>query len=57
MTKATPNELWIGRSPKLSHIRVWGSGVPVRVPNQNRSKLILKQLRIILLCIVSIQSL
>ncbi|KAG9450499.1 hypothetical protein H6P81_010464 [Aristolochia fimbriata] len=38
-TKTTPYELWTSRSPYLSHLRVWGSGAHVKVPNQNRGKL------------------
>ncbi|KAG9442378.1 hypothetical protein H6P81_018232 [Aristolochia fimbriata] len=38
-TKTTPYELWTSRSPDLSHLRVWGSGAHVKVPDQNRGKL------------------
>lgn len=34
----TPYELWTGRKPNLSHLRVYGSTVMVHVPKINRKK-------------------
>ena len=37
--KLTPYELWTGRRPNFSNLRVWGSKAHVRVPDQLRTKL------------------
>ena len=43
----TPHELWIGKKPSLSHIRVFGSDAYVHVPKQKRTKLANKSERCI----------
>ena len=39
ITKTSPYELWNGRKPNLSYIRVWGCLAFYRVPDQKRTKL------------------
>ena len=39
ITKTSPYELWNGRKPNLSYIRVWGCLAFYRVPNLKRTKL------------------
>jgi hypothetical protein len=35
----TPHEVWIGKKPSLTHLRVFGYDAYVHVPKENRSKL------------------
>ena len=35
----TPYELWFGKMPDISHLRVWGCMVMYRVPKEHRKKL------------------
>ena len=35
----TPNEVWIGKKPSLSHLRVFGCDAYVHVPKEKRTKL------------------
>ena len=35
----TPHEVWTGKKPSLSHLRVFGCNVYVHVPKDKRSKL------------------
>ena len=35
----TPQELWTGKKPSLSHMRVFGCDAYVHVPNEKRTKL------------------
>ena len=39
ITKTSPYELWNGRKPNLSYIRVWGCLAFYRVPDPKRTKL------------------
>ena len=39
ITKTSPYELWNGRKPNLSYIRVWGCLAYYRVPDPKRTKL------------------
>ena len=38
-TKSSPYEIWKGRSPNLSHFKVWGCLAFYRVPDPKRVKL------------------
>src|SRR5690606_36938910 len=35
----TPYELWYGRAPKISHLRIFGTTAYAHIPDQRRSKL------------------
>ena len=35
----TPNEIWSGKKPHISHIRVFGCDVYIHVPDKERTKL------------------
>jgi hypothetical protein len=35
----TPHEVWTGKKPSLTHLRVFGCDAYVHVPKENRSKL------------------
>ena len=39
MEDKTPHEVWTGKKPSLSHLRVFGCDAYVHVPNQKRTKL------------------
>jgi hypothetical protein len=45
----TPYELWTGRKPNLSHLRVFGSVVMVHVPKEKRHKWDMKSEKCILI--------
>jgi len=38
----TPQEVWIGKKPSLSHLRVFGCDAYVHVPKEKRTKLDIK---------------
>lgn len=38
-TKHTPQEIWTGKHPNVSHLRVFGSIALAHVPKENRRKL------------------
>jgi hypothetical protein len=35
----TPHEVWIGKKPYLTHLRVFGCDAYVHIPKENKSKL------------------
>ena len=39
LKRKTPYELWFGRMPAISHLRVWGCKVMYRIPKEHRKKL------------------
>ena len=42
MEDKTPQEVWIGKKPSLSHLRVFGCVAYVHVPKEKRTKLDIK---------------
>jgi hypothetical protein len=39
LVEKTPHEVWTGKKPSLTHLRVFGCEAYVHVPRENRSKL------------------
>ena len=39
MDDKTPQEVWTGKKPSLTHLKVFGCEAYVRVPKENKSKL------------------
>ena len=35
----TPHEVWTGKKPNLSHMRIFGCSAMVHIPKENRTKL------------------
>ncbi|GBP91137.1 PiggyBac transposable element-derived protein 4 [Eumeta japonica] len=42
MEDATPYEVWTGKKPNLSHVRIFGCPAMVLIPKENRTKLDVK---------------
>ncbi|XP_052740800.1 uncharacterized protein LOC128198607 [Bicyclus anynana] len=42
LSDATPHEVWTGKKPNLSHMRIFGCSAMVLIPKQNRTKLDVK---------------
>lgn len=41
----TPYELWTGKKPSLTHLKIWGSSTHILVPSQQRGKLDAKTIK------------
>ena len=47
LVNMTPNEVWSGKKPSISHIKLFGCNAFVHVPKEKRSKLDKKELKCI----------
>jgi hypothetical protein len=47
LVDSTPHEVWFGKNPSLSHLKVFGCDAFVHVPKEKRSKLDKKEVKCI----------